>query len=358
MVQPRAPPDAVASSDVRPRERYADHGNDETDNSHCQTRIRLSRPQKRRRRMQKLAIHRARHVHPDACAGRDNDTKNTPFEQQVLESLTRIDSRLSILELPFTMSLFDAGQYGYGSGTHEEECMEHNTSNSAAVLLDSLGVCYTSLRAGAPEFTPGYASVHTRDGFDGYPCLWRPSQCDIFEEGAPLHKELCDESVRMIQSWWRRSPAELNRHSDNSRSDTGPDDDSESDFLRSSCGDDELDNNRQGNGVEQLAVRRAFLASITSSSCEQNAVEGAAEWSMEQVSSWVDTEFESILSVSDRRDGARMFWCEWAVIEHHFPKHLRKGTIQLMEKKLCRLGFPTLRELVQLQDGCADANGT
>ena len=57
MFRPRVPPDVVASAGVRPRECQADHGS--TASLHLATPLKLSRPQKRRRRMQLLAGHRA-----------------------------------------------------------------------------------------------------------------------------------------------------------------------------------------------------------------------------------------------------------------------------------------------------------
>ena len=75
------------------------------------------------------------------------------------------------------------------------------------------------------------------------------------------------------------------------------------------------------------------------------------EWTMDDFGLWIDKAMSTTFGHTDRVAGARAFWMEWSRVEQFFPHKIRQGTIQLMNKKLQSAEFPSLRELVRLQDG-------
>ena len=158
--------------------------------------------------------------------------------------------------------------------------------------------------------------------------------------------ELCDEAARVIQRWWRSGSC-VSSLAAGSSADVSDDDGSAE--LNT---EEENPHSVDDNGPENLAVRRAFLASI-SVARPNNKADGSeeAQWTMEQVSSWMDSTLEFTLAPAERAAGARVFWREWGAIEKFFPHNLRTGTIQMFDNKMQSIGFPSLRELVRLQDG-------
>jgi hypothetical protein len=72
---------------------------------------------------------------------------------------------------------------------------------------------------------------------------------------------------------------------------------------------------------------------------------------MEDVGTWLDEAMAIAFRHDDLAVGARAFWSEWSHVEAFFPRRLHQCTIQLMDNKLESTGFPSLRELVRVQDG-------
>jgi hypothetical protein len=106
------------------------------------------------------------------------------------------------------------------------------------------------------------------------------------------------------------------------------------------------------NFTETLAVRRAFLASVTtysSSGGPRSNTSTTTEWTMENVGTWLDEAMAIAFRHDDLAVGARAFCLEWSHVGAFFPRRLHQCTIQLMDKKLQSNGFPSLGELVRVQ---------
>ena len=167
-----------------------------------------------------------------------------------------------------------------------------------------------TLRAEAPEYIPN----------------------DEFAAESKLRAELRNEAAGVIQRWWRNIGC-ISPSTAGSSTDASDDDDV--------------------NSLENLAVFRAFLASVNvDQPCRTNSDahgNGEAQWTIEQVSLWLDGALSLARGATEQAAGARTFWREWSAIETFFPQQLRKGTIQLFDMRLQSIGFPSLRELVRLR---------
>jgi len=181
-------------------------------------------------------------------------------------------------------------------------------------------------------------------------CLWRPTLRDIFGGESSLRHELRNEAALVIQQWWRKGRMGEAGHATDSECD-------ENSSAKESSGDscEDNDGNSATNCPENVAVRRAFLTSVTSchhrSSAGESGGNEEAQMTMEQISSWMDDAISSALAPDVRRIGARIFWRKWEDIAKSFPEYMRIRLVQSFDQKLQTLEFPSLRELVRQQDG-------
>ena len=93
------------------------------------------------------------------------------------------------------------------------------------------------------------------------------------------------------------------------------------------------------NFTETLAVRRAFLASVTtysSSGGPRSNTSTTTEWTMENVGTWLDEAMAIAFRHDDLAVGARAFCLEWSHVGAFFPRRLHQCTIQLMDKNCHR----------------------
>ena len=72
---------------------------------------------------------------------------------------------------------------------------------------------------------------------------------------------------------------------------------------------------------------------------------------MEDVSKWLDMALEKARGPDSCTQGARLFWGEWSSVEHFCPHAIRRTTIKMLDKRLQSAGFPSLKTLIELQDG-------
>ena len=100
------------------------------------------------------------------------------------------------------------------------------------------------------------------------------------------------------------------------------------------------------NSAIDLAVRRAFLTSITETRCVQEPQDENNEWTNAEFLSWLDRALDLALAEDGRAAGARIFWHEWALVEKHVRTTQRKSIICFLDGKLGSQGFPRLRGLV------------
>ena len=116
--------------------------------------------------------------------------------------------------------------------------------------------------------------------------------------------------------------------------------------------DEEKNRHDDLNDDASLAVRRVFLANMTCTSSLPAFSQDVDEiWTTEQFSCWLDRALDVVLAREDATLGARVFWREWTKIERHIPRDQRRIFVRLMDTKLQSRSFPSLRELVRLQDG-------
>ena len=130
--------------------------------------------------------------------------------------------------------------------------------------------------------------------------------------------ELESDAATVVQKWYRALNSSVTDESDHDGSEW-----------------ESVDNGR-GNSAEQLSVRRAFLLinTTTAPSAKRSGDRSVVAWTTDQVMQWLGNAIDRAREPEDRVQGARTMWSE-----------------RLIDQKLRSTGFPSLRELVQLQDG-------
>merc|ERR1712217_835557 len=104
-----------------------------------------------------------------------------------------------------------------------------------------------------------------------------------------------------------------------------------------------------GNSAESVAIRRAFMTSITSSAASaRRDDDGIVElWSQSEIIEWVSGVFDCHVDPHDRISSARNIWREWEKANQHFPHQLRVGIVKTIDDRLQGRGFPSLRQLLE-----------
>ena len=74
-------------------------------------------------------------------------------------------------------------------------------------------------------------------------------------------------------------------------------------------------------------------------------------WTTDQVMQWLGNAIDRAREPEDRVQGARTMWSDWAIASPYLPVDMRQNIVRLIDQKLHSAGFPSLRELIQLQDG-------
>ena len=140
---------------------------------------------------------------------------------------------------------------------------------------------------------------------------------DIEEELADLHVDIEDE-----------------RSQGDDELESGEEDDEEH----------ELERDEYCNSPSSVAVRRAFLASVT----DGRSIGPTARevWDLDQISVWLSEAMDTVLAAGDIESGAKALWREWARIEQHFPVEQRRQIINMLDDRMKFNEFPCLRELV------------
>jgi len=157
--------------------------------------------------------------------------------------------------------------------------------------------------------------------------LWQPCPKSCFiQPGSLMHMELENDAATVVQKWYRA----LN---DGSECESAED--------------------VAGNCVEQLSVRRAFMLSNTTTapSAQRSSDRLVDAWTGDQVMQWLGNAIDRAREPEDRVQGARTMWREWASASPYLPDDMHQSIVRLIDQKLRSTGFPSLRKLVQLQDG-------
>lgn len=182
-------------------------------------------------------------------------------------------------------------------------------------------------------------SADLLDEFGGM--TWQPSKSDMFGEGSPLKDELRIEAAIVIQRWFRCDQS-LAAHESRQSSSEGlvEGDDTDND------GNGKIDEG-DDNSAEAVAVRRAFMASIASTTHTAITPQMDSEtWTFEQILEWFNAALDEANAIDDRASGAEVLWTRWSEIEHHVPRHLKTKIVKFIDEGLHSKGFPSLRELV------------
>ena len=324
----------------------------------------LTRPQKRRKRMQLLAAHNALAMLEDNTQSRSAKSGANVQRVECYDRLACVESLVCqihwqligqyIQEQPCdtdlsgsgdkglvkTCSTFDASAQTFVPEVVEGPAVWENVlrclgSSEPADNGDKLGI---ETNTDCWEPVPVTRSCETRRAAEQHYSQWHSQSKTIFANSASfMREELRTEAAVVLQRWFRsclRSTSSCASLADEESSE------------ETDCDND--DANSQAN----LVVRRAFMASIYSGQAVSAVTDAVDDhWSMEEVTLWIDRSLDSVLKTEDRISGARSFWCEWAAVEHHFPAKLRNGIIKLLDKKIQTRGVPSLRELVGIQDG-------
>merc|ERR1712032_1012482 len=231
------------------------------------------------------------------------------------------------------------GPLGWGFGQDDH----HNAHYAPMSAISN-----TTMRADAEEFKPTLVpspshqnapDAESDDPTSMARCQnWLPSASNQFaREGTQMHNDLREEAAVVIQKWW----AKLNGNVSEGTSTPGNGDSDEAEEIEEeSDGSDPSENS-----PEQLAVRRAFMATVNAGS-PQGEVQ--AEWTDQQISVTIDAGLALAAATGDADYGAVIFWREWAALEPHVPVIRRKGIITFFDSKLNAKGFPSLRDLVSM----------
>lgn len=166
--------------------------------------------------------------------------------------------------------------------------------------------------------------------------LWQPCPKSRFiQPGSLTHMELESDAATVVQKWYRALNSSVTDDSDH--------DGTECESLDIGG----------GTSVEQLSIRRAFLLSntMTAPSAHRSGDSSIDAWTKDQVMHWLGNAIDRAREPEDRVQGARTMWNEWASASPHLPDDMHQSIVRLIDQKLCSTGFPSLRELVQLQDG-------
>ena len=110
--------------------------------------------------------------------------------------------------------------------------------------------------------------------------------------------------------------------------------------------DDEESDSNDDNSSEALAVRRAFLVSVSSGDFLQASSYSAGVWSADDILNWTSATLDLALLTNDRTSASKTVWREWAVISHHLPTALAEGIVNKLDSKLKSHGYHCLQELV------------
>eukprot|EP00747_Dinoflagellata_sp_TGD_P190970 gnl/TRDRNA2_/TRDRNA2_53683_c0_seq1.p1 gnl/TRDRNA2_/TRDRNA2_53683_c0~~gnl/TRDRNA2_/TRDRNA2_53683_c0_seq1.p1 ORF type:complete len:173 (+),score=9.57 gnl/TRDRNA2_/TRDRNA2_53683_c0_seq1:1-519(+) len=168
---------------------------------------------------------------------------------------------------------------------------------------------------------------------------WMPSNyaSSVFTSD-PMRKALQEEAAISLQRFWRCTMGTA------SSDESVPDEDASQD---EGSGDPTDGSNTDDNSTEMVAVRRAFMTSTASSGRTTSSNDAGGEfWSFEQILAWHGTALDLALVPEDRRVGVKVYWREWAKIEHRVPSNLRRDIVKSTDAKLASRGFPSLREIV------------
>ena len=178
--------------------------------------------------------------------------------------------------------------------------------------------------------------------------IWQPgSKVDFVRAGSATESELKQEAAVTLQRFVRNILYRIGSDSGEDSGNEGVDESGDS--------TDKIDqNDGEANSQINLAVRRAFMASICSGHPQATTPDdtdlGNECWTMDDVTRWLDETFDQVRAAADAVAGARLLWSEWALVEGHFPRQYRQGVIKMLDKKLQAVDLPSLRELIYLQD--------
>jgi hypothetical protein len=167
-------------------------------------------------------------------------------------------------------------------------------------------------------------------------CLWQPCPKSRFiQPGSLTHMELENDAATVVQKWYRALNSSVTEGSDHDGSER------------------ESVDNGGGNCAEQLSVRRAFLLCNTTAapSAQRPGDSSDDAWTTDQVMRWLGNAIDRACEPEDKVQGARTMWSEWASASPYLPDDMQQSIVRLIDQKLRSTGFPSLRELVQLQDG-------
>ena len=327
----------------------------------------LTRPQKRRKRMQLLAANNASTIVQGSSRSRP---VNSDADDQHLESYDRLafverlvcqvhwqligqytqvqpcdisvsgNSHQDLVNSCFT---FDSAAKTFVPDSVDASAVEENVlqcrsksepvGSGDGLVSDTTTTCWEPIPAPGPSWTEHSAEQHYWH--------WRSQSKSMFGSStSAMREDLRAEAAIKLQRWFRSGcPSTSNCGS--------VADDVSSENV--DCDDDDA------NSEVNLAVRRAFMASTYSGvpgrtvPAEMDSV--GDHWTMEEVTHWMNKSLASVLETEDRILSTRTFWCEWAAVEYHFLLKFRCGTIKLLDAKLQVGGLPSLRELVCIQDG-------